>query len=51
MEFQCVHSPYQIDPLFTAECRAGQWNPHPRNTCDQGETVMESGNQIMLNFC
>ena len=41
MEFQCVHTPYEVDPLFTTECQAGQWNPHPRDICDQGVTVME----------
>jgi hypothetical protein len=51
VEFQCVHTPYKIDPLFTTECRAGQWNPHPRDICGQGVTVVESGNQVMLNFC
>ena len=30
MKFQCVDTPYKIDPLFTTECQAGQWNPHPR---------------------
>ena len=29
MEFHCLHTPYKIDPLFTTECQAGQWNPHP----------------------
>ena len=41
MEFQCLHTPYEIDPLFASECQAGQWNPHPRDICDQGVTVME----------
>ena len=43
MEFQCVDTPYVVDPLFTTECQAGQWNPHPRDICGQmqGMIVME----------
>ena len=41
VEFQCLHTPYEIDPLFTTECQAGQWNPHPRDICGQGVTVVE----------
>ena len=40
VEFQCVHTPYKIDPLFTTECQDGQWNPHPRDICGQGVTVI-----------
>ena len=45
VEFQCLHTPYEIDPLLTTECQAGQWNPHPRYICGQmqGVTVMEYG--------
>ena len=39
MDFQCIHTPYQIDPLFTTQCQAGQWDPHPRDVCDQGVTI------------
>ena len=38
-QFQCVHTPYQIDPVFTTQCLAGQWNPHPRDVCDQDFTI------------
>jgi hypothetical protein len=48
VEFQCVHTPYQIDPLFTTECQAGQWNPHPRDICGQSATVVESGYTFMI---
>ena len=43
VKFQCVDTPYEIDPLFTTECQDGQWNPHPRDICGQlqGVTVME----------
>ena len=43
MEFQCVHTPYQIDPLFTTQCQAGLWNPHPRDVCGQDLTVVGYG--------
>ena len=39
IEFQCVHTPYQIDRLFTTQCQAGLWNPHPRDVCGQDLTV------------
>ena len=38
--FQCVHTPYQIDPVFTTQCQAGQWDPHPRDVCRQDLTGM-----------
>ena len=54
VEFQCVDTPYEIDPLFTTECQGGQWNPHPRDICDQlqGVTVIEYGYAFhdYLNF-
>ena len=40
MEFQCVDTPYKIDPLFTTECQADQWTPHPRDICGQLQGVM-----------
>ena len=40
MDFHCVHTPYQIDPLFTTQCLAGQWNPHPRDICDHNLNVV-----------
>lgn len=44
VEFQCVHTPYLIDPLFITECLAGQWNPHPEDVCGQDSTMsMEYG--------
>ena len=48
VEFQCVDTPYEIDPLFTTECQAGQWNPHPRDICGQGVTVTEYGKHFIL---
>ena len=49
VEFQCLHTPYEIDPLLTTECQAGQWNPHPRYICGQmqGVTVMEYYSYIL----
>jgi hypothetical protein len=47
VEFQCVHSPYKIDPLFITECQAGQWNPHPRDICGQG-VIIQSGYTFMI---
>ena len=49
MEFQCLHTPYKVDPLFTTECQAGQWNPHPRDICDQGVTVMEYYGKCLIS--
>ena len=43
VEFQCVHTPYQIDPLFTTQCQAGLWNPHPRDVCGQDLTIVGYG--------
>ena len=43
VEFQCVHTPYHIDPLFTTQCQAGLWNPHPRDVCSQDLTVVGYG--------
>ena len=40
IEFQCIHTPYQIDPLFTTQCQAGQWDPHPRDVCGQDFTTV-----------
>ena len=41
MEFQCVHTPYQIHPLFTTQCLAsGQWSPHPGDVCGQYLTIV-----------
>ena len=41
VKFQCVDTPYEIDPLFTTECQAGQWNPYPRDICNQDVTIIE----------
>ena len=43
VDFQCVQTPYQIDPLFTTQCQAGQWDPHPRDVCDHDVTIMGCG--------
>ena len=43
VEFQCVHTHYQLDPLFTTQCQAGQWNPHPGDVCGQDLTGVEYG--------
>jgi hypothetical protein len=50
VEFQCVHSPYKVDPLFTTECQAGQWNPYPRDICGQGVTVVEIHGSIFYDY-
>ena len=51
MDFQCLHTPYEVDPLFTTECQAGQWNPHPRDICGQGVTVVEYyGKCLIINI-
>jgi hypothetical protein len=52
--FTCLenlHPCVSLQEAQLTECQAGQWNPHPRDICGQGVTVMESGNQVMLNFC
>ena len=43
VEFQCVHTHYQIDPLFTTQCMAGQWDPHPGVVCDHDATIVGYG--------
>ena len=40
LEFQCVHTPYQVDPLFITQCLAGQWDPHPKDVCGQDFNVV-----------
>ena len=46
-----AYTPYEVDPLFTTECQAGQWNPHPRDICGQGVTAVEYyGKCLIINI-